>query len=211
MHITVFGANGRVGSLVVAEALRRGHRVRAFTHRQSALAPHENLEIRQGDIYDASAVAAALDGAEAVISALGSWGTPKKDVLSAGMQAIVPAMTEQGIRRIISLTGHDARHSVDALGLIHRFSHFLLNILAPKILADGETHLQLLEASELDFTVVRSPVMNNLGDPEACQLTAKRPLPWATINRTSVAHTMVELVGTAEYTRQAPYIIRTKK
>lgn len=96
--IAVFGANGRVGSLVVSELLTRGYGVRAFVHGE----PRERLTgvtYIQGDVADAAKVAEALTGADAVISALGSWGTPSKDILRTAMKTIVPLLEASDTRR----------------------------------------------------------------------------------------------------------------
>ncbi len=211
MQITVFGANGKVGSLVVEQALEQGYEVVAFVHRKSQLPPHAALRIVKGDIYDAATVATAIKGSTVIISALSSWGTPEKDVLSAAVEHIIPAMKVQGTKRIISLTGSDARASGDVLTPLHRLSHGLIKLVpgVRKVLADGEQHIQLLEAGGLDWTVVRSPVMNKRGDIKHCRLTSRRSLPWATINRHSVAQSLVGLVEDDSYNGQAPFIVRT--
>jgi putative NADH-flavin reductase len=210
MKIVVFGANGRVGSLVVAEALSRGYRVKAFVHSGSQFKDDPKLEIIKGDIYNKSDVAKAVEGAGAVISALGSWGTPKKDILTAGMKNIIPAMQQNKIKRIVSLTGSDASSPADTENLLHRVSHLALSIVAPKILKDGENHIGLLNQSGLDWTVVRSPVMNGKGNAARFELTSNRPKPWATVNRKSVVLAMVDLVEFCQHSQQAPYISRKK-
>ncbi len=130
-QITVFGASGKVGRLVVAELLGRGHNVVAFVHSQKLTekdfvrdSVHDakatkNIRIVQGDIYNAVQVAAALSGSQAVISVLGSWGTKRKDILCSAMRAIIPAMEQQHIQRIVSLTGHDARTEGDNIDQFH--------------------------------------------------------------------------------------------
>jgi uncharacterized protein YbjT (DUF2867 family) len=55
-----------------APCARRGHRVRAFARSAESIPlEHENLEKRTGDAAQADDVAAALDGIDAVILALG--------------------------------------------------------------------------------------------------------------------------------------------
>lgn len=208
MQITVFGANGKVGRLVVAEALRRGHTVGAFVHNHSSLPTHDRLRTARGDIYDAAQVAASIEGSDAVVSTLSSWGTAHKDVLATAMEHLVPAMQSASVQRLVSLTGADARASSDALSPIHRLSHRLIAVGAGKVLADGERHISLLEQSGLDYTVLRSPIMLQLGNAMAFQLIDSRPLPWATIHRLSVAVAMVDQLEDRGHLRQAPYIVR---
>ncbi len=206
MHIVVFGANGKVGSLVVAQLLAAGHDVRAFVHGTSSLPSHPQLTFVQGDIYNGVDVDTAVSGMDAVISALGSWGTPRKDILQVGMQHIIPAMHTHAVTRIISLTGAEARATGDKQGIIHNLMHGFLSITASKILKDGESHIAQLEASSLNWTVIRSPIMRDTGDPRAYTLGPKRPLPWQTIARTAVATAMTDELEASAWVKRAPFI-----
>ena len=207
--VVVFGANGNVGSLVVRYALDEGYHVVAFVHRHHDLPDHPSLKIVQGDIYVADDVQRAVKGADVVMSALGSWGTKRKDVLSSAMASIVPAMQQHGVTRIVSLTGAEARASGDHLGLIHRFAHFGIGIMAGKILRDGERHIQALEQSDLDWTVIRSPIMRTKPD-HTYSLSMQRPTPWELINRPAVARAMVDQLSDDQHLRQAPFIHQSR-
>lgn len=206
-HITVFGANGRVGRLVVADLLERGHIVTAFVHSAGDMTSTDQLRVVRGDIYDAESVEKAIAGADAVISALGSWGTPGKDILSKGMSHIIPAMQAHGVKRIISLTGAEARTRGDHRGLIHRAAHLAASLLAGKILRDGESHIAQLETSTLNWTVIRSPIMNENGSTRYT-LTLKRPYPWQTIHRQAVADAMVQQLNDSHFSNRSPFITR---
>ena len=208
MNITVFGANGKVGRLVVESALVRGHHVTAFVHSHSSLEPHPNLDAMRGNVYRPRDVERALGEADGVISALSSWHTPEKNVLSTAMQHIVPAMQARGIKRIVSLTGAGAFDTTDTPGAFDTFQHTLLDMLAGKVLRDGEKHIRMLRVSDLDWTVVRSPVMNNYGSP-GYMLHMTFPTPWDTINRQAVADCMVDLVESRKWLHKSPFIFRS--
>lgn len=207
MQVTVFGANGKVGRLVVLKALENRYIVNAFVHGSSTFKPSEKLNVIQGDIYSYTDVEKALSGSNAVISTLGSWGTPNKDILTVGMTNIIPAMKKLGIGRIITLTGAEARAKGDNLGIIHRLMHLFLNVVAKKILADGEMHIKLLENSGLEWTTFRSPVMNDNGSVKF-KLSNKRSLPWKNINRESVARAIINQITSNENISKAPFIER---
>jgi putative NADH-flavin reductase len=207
MQITVFGASGMVGSRVVARLLEEGYFVVAFVHSSNRLQPNQKLNIVQGDIHDRQAVAKAIKGSDAVISALGSWGTTAKDILTAGMKNIVLVMESANISRVISLTGADARAAGDSLSLLHRFTHFGLGLVGRKVLRDGEKHIALLQTSKLDWTVIRSPIMNDRGSL-SYYLSNKRPLPWRTVNRQSVAKALVDQLENKKHLQDSPFISR---
>lgn len=208
-RILVFGASGHIGSRIVPLLLTKGYAVVAFIHDNGANLPkHQNLKLYRGDVHDATQVKRAMKNCDMVVSALGSWGAPKKDIVSAGMRAIIPAMDAYGISRIVSLTGADARDPHDKPGLWHKLTHALFGAVVIKILRDGEEHMRLLRESDLDWTVLRSPVMNETGETGRYTLRMKLPGLFDTIHRDDVAAAMVELVETGEYSKQAPIIYR---
>lgn len=225
--ITVFGANGRVGALVVHLLLKRGYRVRAFVHSANQELKDPNITYIHGDVADKDSVAEALNGADAVISALGSWGTKNKNILTVGMKTIVPLMEEMKVKRIVTLTGADAwtpdqynawRHFTlvqKLFGLMNKrpvlvayLSHRLFLTVAGKILRDGEEHMRILSKSQLDWTTIRSPVMNNRG-VNSYVLAMRYPLPWQTVNRAGVARALADEIEVDMRYRTAPYISRS--
>jgi putative NADH-flavin reductase len=208
MQVLVFGANGRVGSKIVAQLLTEGHDVTAFVHGPSRLPNHDSLSVTQGDIRDSEVVSQAMEGKDVVISALGSWGTKSKDILTSGMQTIIPAMEQAGVKRIVSLTGSGAFDVTDKRPLVDRLSRLMLMVAARKVFKDGEQHIALLRASKLDWTVVRSPVMHQEISTKQYILGDKPPTPWATIPRDDVVDAMVMLAKNNEFVGQAPFIIR---
>jgi uncharacterized protein YbjT (DUF2867 family) len=210
MKIVVFGATGRVGQKVVRHLLADGHQVRAAIHEESPFEPHDKLEIVQGDIHDPQFVIRAIQGYEAVASTLGSWGTATKDIQVAGMQNIIPAMQAAGIKRIVSITGAGAFDESDHPSWLDKFSRFLISKGASKVFRDGEEHIRLLRRSELDWTVLRSPVMQENGAPGHFVLNDRFPAPWATIVREDVASAICILVAGNDWMKHSPFIHRSK-
>ena len=158
--IALFGATGKTGRHVLAQALAAGHTVRALARRPEALAEAAaaRLTVIAGDVLDADAVRETVRGADVVVSVFGQVKGSPPTVQTDGTQNIVDAMAEQGIRRIISLSGgglaaeqHDRPKTPD------KIIKWLLQRIAPQVLADAEGHLLVLRASGLDFTVVRGP------------------------------------------------------
>lgn len=207
MKLLVLGANGKVGQMVVAEALRREHSVRAFVHSHSPLPPHPDLEIVTGDVHNETDVQNAARGCDAIVSTLGSWHTKQKDIVTSAVRSLVPIMEASGPKRIVTVTGAGALLPTDRPNVFDRLQHTLIALIQPKILRDGEEHMRLLAASSLDWTAVRSPIMNNHGSTDYT-LRAAFPMPWQTINRGAVAKALVDLAESGNYIGQAPVIAR---
>ena len=207
MKIVVFGASGRVGVRVVELLLAQGEEVFAVVHNHDLFQGHPHLHVRKLDVHDADAVAEVLQGAGAVVSTLSSWASKQGDVLSSAMRAIIPAMDANGIKRIVSLTGNAAFTPDDTPTLVQKAGRTMLHKIAPKVVADGEEHMAILRGSDLDWTIVRSPTMNNLGKDDYT-LSAKLSNPTDTINRQAVAKAMVAELHEGTWLRQAPNIWR---
>lgn len=207
MNVTVLGAGGRVGQHVVALCLDRGYAVTALVHSHNPFAAQAGLTVLTGDIYNHDDISRALAGSEAVISALGSWRTKRKDVLKSAMESVIPAMNAAGIKRIITVTGSGALWSGDRVRQIDRLGRLLLLVIAPKILRDGEAHIELLAQSGLDWTSVRSPVMTG-SQQDSYALRARLPVGVTTIPRLAVATAVVDLLKNSDFSGQAPVIYK---
>ena len=80
MRVLVTGATGFIGGHLVRHLLDQGHRVRALVRRKSPALTEAGAELSQGDVTDAEAVRAAVQGVEAVFhlaAAHDMWGRPE--------------------------------------------------------------------------------------------------------------------------------------
>jgi putative NADH-flavin reductase len=101
MRLLVFGASGRTGRRVIAEALSRNLNVGAFVRDQSSLVAlaGQNVEIHTGDVTDSAAVKAAVRENDVVISTLGGGS------MAEGTRAIVTAMEAALVKRFLGVVG----------------------------------------------------------------------------------------------------------
>lgn len=158
MKIVVFGASGGAGKNIVEQALQLGHHVTAFVRSPGKIAvQHPNLSVFQGDSMDAVAVEKALAGREAVISVLGPTRPPVAGMMETSAKNIMAGMRKQGIRRIVSTTGAGVRQPEDQPKFIDHFIGFLLNLLAKDVVLDSAANVKVIQASDLDWTIVRFP------------------------------------------------------
>lgn len=70
MNVALIGATGNVGSRILAELLARGHAVTAIARNPAALAGQPGVTVKTGDVHDQPALAALLEGHDAVISSV---------------------------------------------------------------------------------------------------------------------------------------------
>ena len=158
MKIVVFGASRGTGLKVVEQALEAGHNVTAFVRTPSSVnIKHANLTVFQGDSMDAAAVEKAVAGQDAVISALGPTRPPIPAMMESSAKNIVAAMKKHGVRRLVSTTGAGVRQPEDQPKFADHLIGFLLNLLAKDVVLDSAANVKVIQASDLDWTVVRYP------------------------------------------------------
>jgi uncharacterized protein len=111
MHIGVFGATGVIGSRVVAEAVRRGHQVTAFT-RDAARVPADRGAVtwRVADVLDVAGVADAISGLDVVVNALNSGRDIPDTIANADMfpsaaRVLLEALESHPATRLIVIGG----------------------------------------------------------------------------------------------------------
>jgi uncharacterized protein YbjT (DUF2867 family) len=153
MLVTVFGASGQTGRLVVAELLDQGHSVRAFLRDPSRLnLTSPRLELVEGNALDEKAVDAAIQGAGAVISALGSTRKEKHPVFSAAIKLIINSMGRHDLKPIAVISAQGVGSEPDdGLALPLRIFRALLG----EPIRDMRRMEDELKACDLDWTIIR--------------------------------------------------------
>ena len=151
MRILILGMTGRVGSEIAKLALEDKHQVTALVRTPEKItSKDENLSVIKGDATIKEDVERAMKDADAVISALNTDGG---ETLTESMPLIIEAMKAEGIKRIVTIgTAGILNSRVEDDVLRYQSSES-----KRKLTRAAEEHhktYELLEASELDWTVV---------------------------------------------------------
>lgn len=102
MNLTLIGATGNIGSRILKEALDRGHRVTAVVRDTAKLTVrHDNLIVVQGDALRSETIAPALDGADALVSALAPGFDDQMAFREAGKNLVALAEKRPGMRLVV--------------------------------------------------------------------------------------------------------------
>lgn len=107
--LVVYGATGSTGKHLVTQALEAKLRVRAFVRTPSKVpenvTSNPNFSVYEGDITDATAVAAALEGATYAISVAGNKAQSADGIMEKMVRAIIGGMGRYGVRRFVFQAG----------------------------------------------------------------------------------------------------------
>jgi uncharacterized protein YbjT (DUF2867 family) len=155
MKIVVFGATGKTGSLLVEQALAKGHKVTAFVRNpQSVNIENENLKIVVGNLSETLKLKDALAGAEACFSTLGGNSLTKRSPeLVLGVDNIVRVAEKEVVPKFIYLSSFGAGDSKKLMPGIMRF--FIVDLMLRVPLADHNLNEQHIMNSKLHWTIVR--------------------------------------------------------
>jgi uncharacterized protein YbjT (DUF2867 family) len=198
MRLTVFGATGRTGRHVLAEGLRRGHQLTAFTRHPLALDdPTALAAVVQGDARAPRAVHTAIDGAAAVISTIAGGTRRDPHRLADTTRVLIRAMADLAVGRLVVTSAYPSVVDQPPLAMA------LLRRLLVTPYADNVAMEQLVAASGLDWTIVRLNRLTN--KPATGTVHTSRGLlekPRA-ITRADAAATLLDIVADTTLARTA--------
>lgn len=207
MNILVFGASGKVGRHVVERAIAASHHVTAFVRNPAKPGLlHDGLRIVQGDVHDAHQVREAVRGQEAVISVIGHTKTSRGDVLTELAAHLIPAMEEEGVRRLVSLVGAGVPDPADLPSIGKTLMRGAMKLFVRDMLHDAERHAAALRSSDLDWTLVRPPRLTDEPGRNEYRTGILKLGPTERISRADLAGFMLRLATSDEYVRSAPMI-----
>ena len=105
MKFALFGATGTIGSRILNEALARGHHVTAISRDPARLTVrHANLTVVAADPRDPAAVAKAVTGSAAVVSALSPGHDDPAGIVTL-TTALIAGLAQAKVRRFIMVGG----------------------------------------------------------------------------------------------------------
>jgi len=108
--ILVIAATARTAPEILQQGLAQGREVTALARHPDGIEIRDpKLKIVQGDVYDLASLAAAMTGAETVISLIGPKVQLDKemgyvDIYSVGIATVIAAMKLKGNRRLIAVS-----------------------------------------------------------------------------------------------------------
>ncbi|MGK8524704.1 NAD(P)-dependent oxidoreductase [Nocardia asteroides] len=131
MEIGVFGATGVIGSRVVTEALRRGHRITAFTRDATRFPAQRGDETwAVADWLDTDSIAAAIAGLDVVVSAVNAGHGIADTIANAdnfvvGARAMVGALDRHPRVRLIAVGGAGSLEVAPGVQLLDTGEEFI--------------------------------------------------------------------------------------
>ena len=163
MKIALIGATGFVGAAVLAELVARDHHVTALVRNTSKVTAQPMLTAQALDATDADAVAAAVQGHDAVISAFNpGWDAPELYAqFMKGSAAIDAGVAKSGVKRLLVVGGAGSLFVAPGVQLVDTpefASHVPPNIV-PGAKAARDALTALRANTTLDWTFLSPPAL----------------------------------------------------
>lgn len=211
MELTIFGANGQIGQLLVKQALDAGHEVTAYTRRTNALdLQHEKLQTVVGDITDRDKLRDVIKGSDAVLSTLGPKMTMKRNVtelpIAEGHKAIISVMEEIGPKRFITLATPAISAKEDVKQVATVLPGFMPKIFMPSAYAEMREIEKLLKVTKLDWTVVRIIDPNAKTDGDGYDISFGDTKSKMSVSRYNAAKCMLDAFSKDEWIHKMPIV-----
>lgn len=163
MKIALIGASGFVGAAVLAELLERGHRVTALVRDANRLPARDGLDVRVADAYDSAAVADAMRGHDAVVSAFNpGWEAPDLyEQFMRGSRAIERGVEASGVKRFIVVGGAGSLFVAPGVQLVDTpaFTDHVPANIVPGARAARDALAGMQGNRTLDWTFLSPPAM----------------------------------------------------
>ena len=207
--IAVFGASGNTGKPFTEMALKDGYAVKALVRTPARLGlQHPNLQVIQGDLTDSAKVEETIRGTDAVVSLIGAASGSPNNIKVIATEHIITAMHKNNLKRFIRLGS--APYGVfaegDKLNIGRRLMASLAKIVMGVMVDDERQSVSLTEQSDLDWTVVRAPFLNNQPPKGTYRVGHLGIDAGSRVTRTDLAAFVLEELMNAKYIRQLPLV-----
>jgi len=144
MNLAIVGATGNIGSRVLDEALRRGHKVTATSRDPAKLVARPNMSAKAASTADVAGLAGILKGHDAAIISL-KWN-------EADIHAVLDAIRRAGVKRCLFVIGAGSLLRKD--GRTH-FDHMAEKGIQPPTSKPAALAFEeMKKATDLDWTAI---------------------------------------------------------
>jgi putative NADH-flavin reductase len=197
MNLTIFGATGATGLILTNRALAAGHDVTAVV-RDAARLPipaHARLHVVAASVMDPASIAPAVDGAHAVVSAVGPRGTGPTTVIRDSTRSIIEAMYKTGARRFVQVSGSIVADKGESPYMRYLVKPVARGTFLRHVCADMRAGEEEIRQSDLDWTIVRPPALTDKPATGTYRLAIDRNLPHGfSISRADLAACILALL-----------------
>ena len=207
IKIAVIGGTGKSGKYLFKQLIEQGYSIKLLVRNPEHAPPaHAQIEIVPGNATDYAAVHNLLEGCQAVISTLG-LGVPASEptIFSQSTAHVLKAMHTLSIHRYIVTTGLNVDTPFDQKGPQATYGTEWMKKTFPVSTTNKQQEYDLLAASDVNWTMVRLPAIEQTDDAPSIQINLQ-DCPGDKISATSLANFLIGQLTDERFSKQAPFI-----
>lgn len=203
--IAILGGGGKTGKFLVNQLVRQGYQLKLLLrHPENFKIESPLIEIIKGDAVDEKSIQLLLKDCEAVISTVGQrLGEPL--VPSQACVHVLKSMTTFKIRRYIRLAGLNLDTPFDNKGEKTRMGTEYMKTHYPVIHVDIQKMYGILSASDVDWTVVRVPLIE-FAASKGKLIVDLEDCKGDHISAADIATFLIEQLSDDTYFKKAPFL-----
>jgi len=203
--VALIGATGKAGKYIIQQLLKNGYAIKALIRKPNLFTfSHPLLQIVPGEAKDAVTVDLLVKDCSAVVSTLGQKpGEPLVSALAAGH--IISAMNNYGVKRYLFLSGLNLDVPGDQKSEANQAKSAWMKQHYPDAVADKQTAYELVAASDIDYTMIRLPLIEQT-DERRTLIVNLYDCPGDVISTADLAAFIMDQITSKQYLKQAPFV-----
>ncbi|HLO59889.1 MAG TPA: SDR family oxidoreductase [Bacteroidales bacterium] len=205
IKIAVIGGTGKAGKYLVNQLVNNGFNSKVLLRNPDKLEITSHLiEKVTGDVRNYESVYSLIEGCSAVISTLGQT-KGESPVFSQATVNIIKAMNALNVHRYIMITGLTLDTIHDNKSFRTRLLSKIMKLSFPDIIADKQKEYSFLSASNLNWTVIRLPVIKQTKSSGEIKISLT-DCPGKIISSTDLANFLISQLSDDNFIRKTPFI-----
>ncbi|REG92207.1 NAD(P)-dependent oxidoreductase [Flavobacterium aquicola] len=207
IKIAVIGGTGKSGKYLVQQLINQGFQIKLLLRNPDNFQINNNkVEIIEGNVVNYDDIYNLVEGCEAVISTLG-LGIPANEptIFSQSTINVLKAMNEFKIQRYIVITGLNVDTPFDNKSEKTAFGTEWMKKNFPVSTADKQSEYEMLVKSEVDWTLVRLPMIEQTDETNQISINLQ-DCPGEKISAINLANFLIEQLSDDPFVRKSPFI-----
>ena len=205
VKIAVIGGTGKAGKYLVNQLVSQGFKIKVLLRNPDKFEITSTLvEKVIGDVRNYESVYSLIEGCSSVISTLGQT-KGENPIFSQATSNIIKVMNALNVKRYIMITGLTLNTVYDRKSFKTKLLSKFMKISFPAIVADKQKEYLILSASNLDWTVIRLPLIEQTESSGTIKISLT-DCPGKKISSTDLAIFLINQLSDGSYIRKSPFI-----
>lgn len=203
--IAIVGGTGKVGRFLIQKSIENNYKVKILMRNPEKMSNCKyDIDIVKGDAIDKNDIRNLLKDCNVVINTVGQPPNAEP-IYSRATENILNVMKENGIRRYIVVSGAPVNDPRDKKDVFNKFIAIMMRCIFSKMMIDKQKELEILMKSDLDWTLVRLPLVKE-GFPVGKIKESLECVPGTKIDNMDIADFLINQITKEQYIKCCPFI-----